>query len=126
MRYAIQLITNGTLIDYCDTREQAEGMLNTGNFELVDTNNATKISVVYTELYSADYGHQEESFTTYGPLTLCISRLYNWAKRTAKVFGPDYKDIQDYFKKCNLYVNGVDRTSWFEKITKIEKGAIIV
>lgn len=126
MRYAIQLITNGTLVDYCDTEEQARGMLDTGNFELVDTNNATKVSVVYTELHACDYGHQEESFTTYGPLILCLSRLCNWAKSTARVFGPDYRDIQDYFKNCNLYVNGVDRTPWFKKITKIEKGTIIV
>ena len=115
MRYAILSRSNGQLIDYCESIEQAEWFVNQPDkFELVDTTHSSKIEVIYTELGGPwGYGHQEPSFTTYGGLLPCIRRLYKWMQEEARIWGPDPRDIRDYFKNCRLYVNGEDMFDWW-------------
>ena len=116
MKYAIQFKENGQVIDYCDTEEQAANWLNKYPVELVEISKASKISVQYTELSGPwGYGHQEESFITYGGLTRCIINLYKWIQREARVWGPDARDIRDYFRHCSLSINGKDNTPWLIK-----------
>ena len=114
-KYAIQHKISGQVIDYCETKDQAKWFLNQPDkFELVDTTHSSKIEIIYTELGGPnDYGHQEPSFTTYGGLLPCIRRLYKWMQEEARVWGPDPRDIRDYFKNCRLYVNGEDKFEWF-------------
>lgn len=114
MKYAIQHKVSGQLIDYCDTMEQAQPMLNwSSELEIVDTNNASKIEVIYTELGGPwGYGHQEPSFITYGGIMKCMRNLYKWIQDSARIFGPDSRDVKDFFRHCSLYVNDVDRTQW--------------
>lgn len=119
--YAIQRVDNGEVIDYCETLEQAKYWLSLENpkFEVVSTK-LSKITVVYTELGGPNgYGHQEESFVTYGGITRCIINLYKWVQRTTSIFGPDARDIRDYFRRCSVNVNGKDKTEWF--ISQLEK-----
>ena len=115
MKYAILSKSNGQLIDYCESTEQADWFVNQPDkFELVDTIHSSKIEVIYTELGGPwGYGHQEPSFTTYGGLLPCIRRLYKWMQEEARIWGPDPRDIRDYFKNCRLYVNGEDKFEWF-------------
>lgn len=115
-KYAIQHKVSGQVVDYCDTMEQAAYWLNMeeDNLEVVEIANSSKIEVIYTELGGPwGYGHQEPSFTTYGGLLPCIRRLYKWMQEEACVWGPDPRDIRDYFKNCRLYVNGEDKFEWF-------------
>ena len=115
MKYAIQHKISGQVIDYCETRDQAQWFLNQSNvFELVEIANASKVEVIYTELGGPNgYGHQEPSFTTYGGLLPCVRRLISWMQKEARVWGPDPRDIRDYFKNCRLYVNGEDKFDWW-------------
>ena len=115
MNCAILLKSNGQLIDYCESIEQANWFINQPDkFELVDTTHSSKIEVIYTELGGPwGYGHQEPSFTTYGGLLSCIRRLISWMQEESRVWGPDPRDIRDYFKNCRLYVNGEDKFEWF-------------
>lgn len=84
--------------------------------EVVDMSNASKLSVWYTELGGPyGYGHKEPSFITYGPLKTCISRLYKWMKEEARIWGPDWRDVYDYFRHCDLTINGEDKTKWMIK-----------
>lgn len=115
MKYAILSKSNGQLMDYCESIEQADWFVNQPDkFELVDTTHSSKIEVIYTEFGGPwGYGHQEPSFTTYGGLLPCIRRLYKWMQEEARVWGPDPRDIRDYFKNCRLYVNGEDKFDWW-------------
>lgn len=115
MKYAILSKSNGQLIDYCESVEQADWFVNQSNvFELVEIANSSKIEVIYTELGGPNgYGHQEPSFTTYGGLLPCVRRLISWMQEEAHIWGPDPRDIRDYFKNCRLYVNGEDKFDWW-------------
>lgn len=126
-RYAIQFKHNGQVIDYCNTVEQAEYWLKEHNVELVDTTNTSKLSVTYTELSGPwGYGHQEESFATYGGLKRCIINLYKWMQSEASVWGPDIRDIKDYFRHCSLYINNENKTEWLlSQIDKIDRNIIL-
>ena len=120
MKYAIQLKTNGQLVDYCESREQAKALLDSYPVELIEIAKASKLVVTYTELGGPwGYGHQEDSFTTYGGLKTCISNLCKWMQSTASTFGPDARDVRDFFRHCRLYVNGKDKSSWL--LSQIEK-----
>lgn len=119
--YAIQRLDNGQVFDYCEKPEQATYWLNmnTPKFELVPTNTSS-IVVTYTELGGPHgYGHQEESFTTYGGITRCLINLCKWMQREASLLGPDSRDIKDYFKKCSVIINGENKTEWF--LSQIDK-----
>ena len=121
-KYAIQHKVSGQLVDYCDTEEQAAYWLNMkeDNLEVVEIANSSKILVEYTELGGPwGYGHQEPSFETYGSLLKCIRNLYKWMQGSARVFGPDARDIKDFFLHCKLYINGEDNSEWLWK--QIEK-----
>ena len=126
MRYAIQFKSNGVVVDYCDTKEQAQYWLTHHPVEIVDTTRTSKIVVTYTELGGPwGYGHQEESFATYGGLKRCIINLYKWMQKEASVWGPDTRDIKDYFRHCSLTVNGKDKTEWLlSQIDKIDRNII--
>ena len=115
MKYAILSKSDGQLIDYCESIEQADWFVNQPNvFELVEIANASKVEVISTELGGPwGYGYQEPSFITYGGLLPCIRRLYKWIQEEARFWGPDPRDIRDYFKNCRLYVNGEDKSNWW-------------
>lgn len=88
-------------------------------FELVATNTSS-IIVTYTEFGRPNgYGHQEESFATYGGIVRCIVNLYKWAIKEASFWGPSPRDIKDYLKKCSVTVNGQDKTAWF--LSQVDK-----
>lgn len=122
MKYAIQLKSSGQVIDYCETKEQADFWLKNYPVELVDTTKVSKITVWYTELSGPwGYGHQEESFATYGGLKRCIINLYKWIQSEVSIWGPD----SDYFRHCSLTINNVDKTQWLlNQINKIDKNII--
>lgn len=126
MRYAIQFKSNGQVIDYCETKEQANFWLKNYPVEVIDTTKTSKITVWYTELSGPwGYGHQEESFATYGGLKRCIINLINWMKSEARIWGPDARDIKDYFRHCSLTVNNTDKTQWLlNQIDKINRDTI--
>jgi hypothetical protein len=128
MRYAIQFKHSGQVIDYCDNIEQAQYWLKEHDVELVDTTKTSKLTVTYTELGGPwGYGHQEESFATYGGLMRCIINLINWMKSEARVWGPDTRDIKDYFRHCSLYINNENKTQWLlNQIDKIDRNVIFV
>ena len=114
-KYAVQRIDNGQVIDYVDSPKQASFWLQMSNpkFELVVTNTSS-IIVTYTELGGPNgYGHQEESFATYGGIIRCIINLYKWANQEVSVWGPDLRDVKDYFRRCHVTVNGQNKTEWF-------------
>lgn len=127
MKYAILSKSNGQLMDYCESIEQAEWFVNQPNeFELVDTTHSSKIEVIYTELGGpSGYGHQEPSFTTYGGLLPCMRNLVKWMQSSARTFGPDWRDVKDFFRHCRLYVNNEDKSNWlFSQIELIHKDMI--
>lgn len=120
--YAIQLKVSGQLVYCCDTQEEAMNFAKTNpNLEVINITNLPKISVNYTELGGPNgYGHQEESFASYGSLNKVVSNLFRWAKETTSTFGPNYMDIKDFFKNCKvrLIVNNqeeIDLTETFNK-----------
>lgn len=117
MKYVIQHKVSGQLVDYCDTMEQAQHILNlSSELEVIDTVNTSKIEVIYTELGGPwGYGHQEPSFTTYGSIKRCVRNLYKWIQDSARVFGPDAREIRDFFRHCNLYINNEDKSQWLWK-----------
>ena len=123
-KYAILL--NGQAIDYCDTPDQASYWMAEGPVELVEIAKASKVVVQYTELSGPlGYGHQEESFATYGALLPCVRRLYKWMQDTARTFGPDPREIRDFFKHCRLYINEEDKSEWFfEQVDKLNLKAL--
>ena len=124
MRYAIQRIDNGQVIDYCDTPEQAAGLLSIENpkMELVDTTKTSYIKAVYTELGGPHgYGHQEESFATYGGITRCLAHFYRWAKSETHIWGPYASDLKIHFRHYHIEINGEDKTDWFQaQVDKIK------
>ena len=126
MRYAIQLKETGAVIDYCDTIEQANYWLKNYPVEIVDTTKSSKLTVTYTEFGGPwGYGHQEESFTTYGAMLPCIKNLIKWMQNEARIFGPDARDIKDYFRHCSLYFNDVNMTQWLlGQVDKIDTKTI--
>lgn len=128
MRYAIQHKTNGQLVDYCESIEQAAPLLEKCNYlELVELENSSKIELNYIELGGPwGYGCNTPEFTTYGGLLKCIRRLIQYLQDSARTFGPDPRDIKDYFRHCHLYVNGEDKSQWlWEQTDKINLKTII-
>ena len=129
MKYAITSKSNGQLIDFCESIEQANWFVNQPDkFELVDTTHSSKIEVIYTELGGPNgYGHQEPSFTTYGGLLSCMKNLVKWMQSSARTFGPDWRDVKDFFRHCRLYINNEDKSNWlFSQIELIHKDMIFV
>lgn len=128
MKYKYAILYKGQLLDYCNTKEQATYWIKTNKVNLVEIANASKIEVVYTELGGPyGYGHQEPSFTTYGGLLPCMRNLIKWMQNTARVFGPNARDIKDYFRHCRLYINGKDKSAWlFKQIDNIDINTLYV
>lgn len=113
--YAIQNKHTGQVIDYCDTLEQASYWLSKG-FEAILTDNKIHISVEYIECGGPNgYGHHEESFSTYGSILRCAINLYKWMLSETSIWGPDARDIKDYFRHCYLYINGHNHTDWLQR-----------
>ena len=127
-RYAIQNKYSGQLIDYCETEEQAICWITSYPVELVEISKASKVSVQYTELSGpCGYGHQEESFCTYGGLLPCVRRLIKWMQSIASTFGPDAREIRDFFQHCELYVNGENKSEWlWEQSRKLDLKTLYV
>lgn len=119
--YSIQRRDDGTHIMHVDTIEEANKFLQKyPEYEAVPTNTSCVV-VQYTELGGPwGYGHQEESFRTYGGIIRCYINLIKWINEIIRTFGPDYRDIQDFFKHCSIEVNGKDLTSTFiDRINKV-------
>ena len=127
-RYAVQNRNSGQLIDYCETKEQALNWITSYPVEVVEIEKASKVAVEYTELSGPwGYGHQEESFITYGGLLPCIRRLIKWMQSIASTFGPDPREIRDFFKYCRLYINGEDKSEWlFKQVSKLDMKTLYV
>lgn len=120
--YAIQFKVSGQLVCCYDTQEEAISFIeNNPNLEVINITNLLKVSVNYTELGGPHgYGHQEELFAFYGSLNKVISNLFRWAKETTSIFGPDYREIKDFFANCKvrLIINNkeeIDLTETFNK-----------
>lgn len=128
MKYAIQNKRSGQLIDYCETKEQVLSWLTSYPVEAVEIEKSSKVAVEYTELSGPwGYGHQEESFCTYGGLLTCIRRLIKWMQSTASTFGPDAREIKDFFRHCRLYVNGENKSEWlWEQMNKLDLKTLYV
>ena len=112
--YSIQRIDDGTHIMHVNTVEEAQGFLKKyPECECVSTNTSCVI-VRYSEPSGPHgYGHSEESFRTYGGIIRCFINLRKWVNEIVRTFGPDYRDIQDFFRHCSVEVNGKDLTSVF-------------
>lgn len=129
MKYAVQVKSNGQLVDLFDTLESAQKMVDNSkvNLEIIDTTNASHIVVRYVELGGPNgYGCDSPEFTTYGGLTRVIINLYKWVKDSARIFGPDYREVQDFFRHCQLSVNNVDKTDWLLRQADKMKDKIFV
>ena len=124
MKYAIQLRTNGSVLDYSDSLEEIQQIMasSSHNLEIVDTTTASVIKVTYTELGGPNgYGHSEVSFITYGGIKKCARNLIKWMQETARIFGPDAREIKDFFKYCSLEVNHQDKSNWLrEQVKKLD------
>lgn len=92
--------------------------------EIINCDNASHLSVTYTEVGGPwGYGHQEVSYETYGGIVTILKRFVNWVKDTERAFGPDWRDVYDYFRHCSILINGEDKTDWFRKnyVSKLNK-----
>lgn len=127
MKYAIISKTNGILIDYCNSIEEANYFINKGCI-LIETAKASKIEVIYTELgCPTGYGHQEPSFITYGSINNCICNLIKWMQQTTRTFGPNSRYIREFFGNCRLYVNNIDKSNWlFNQMNKFDRKTLYV
>lgn len=116
------LIINNTFIDKAESVSDLNEMMNwakTQNYlcKIVNIEKASSIKVYYTELGGPNgYGHSETSFEIYGGIIYCLHCLGNWAKSAQRIFGPDYRDIRDYFKCCRCFINGEDKSEWFWRV----------
>lgn len=129
MQYAVQLKANGQLVGLFDSLESAKKMVGSvkAELEIIDTTNSCKIVVRYVELGGPNgYGCDCPEFTTYGSLIRAITNLYKWIKESSRTFGPDYREVQAYFRHCYLSVDGVDKTDWLLKQADKMKKMIIV
>ena len=126
--YAAQLISNGQLICLYDTPQQAEWLLKNHPVELINVEKSSHVLVEYTELGGPwGYGHQELSFETYGGIIRCLLNLCKWIQETIRTFGPDIRDIEDFFRHCRVYVNGEDKTSFLTKqVEKLDRKVLYV
>ena len=122
--YAILVHKNYDVLDICENYQDALGIKSKLlehepelYIQIVDTDKSSHLKVTYTELGGPwGYGHKEVSFETYGGIKECLIRLVNWVKETERVFGPDWRDVRDYFRKCNVYINNQDKTRWFKNV----------
>lgn len=122
-RYAVQFKSTGEVIEKMETKEDVDKYMSYLRetkqdhlFEVVDTKGLSCVSVSYTEMGGPwGYGHQEESFRTYGSLVRCLINLEKFIQEYTRSFGPDPRDVYDYFRHCSLTVNGKSRTEWFHK-----------
>lgn len=130
MKYAVQHKNYGQLVCECDTLADALKVVdhNSSYLEAIEIDNSSHLIVNYIELGGPyGYGHQEVSFETYGGLIRVIINFYKWVQHTTRVFGPDYRDVKDFFRHCSLYVNGVDKTDWLIKqVHKLNKDKIFI
>lgn len=119
--YSIQRRDDGTHIMHVGTIEEAQDFLKKyPDYEAVPTNTSC-IVVRYAELGGPwGYGHAEESFRTYGGIIRCYINLIKWINDAIRTFGPDYREIKEFFKYCHLEVNEENKTTEFlEYINKM-------
>lgn len=130
MKYAIQNKRTGATVEYCNnaTEAIAQYFLSNEEFELVETANKSVIKVYYCEPSSPNsYGHSEESFVTYGSIKRCICNLIKWMQETTRLFGPDARDVYDFFKYCHLEINSKDKSEWlYDQLHKMNYSILYV
>lgn len=122
--YALMIRENYDVLDVYETYQDAFDVMSRIlerepdiYIKIADTDRTSHLKVTYTELASPyGYGHHEISFETYGGIKECLIRLVNWVKDTERAFGPDWRDVRDYFRGCNIYINNQDKTKWFHKV----------
>ena len=112
--YSVQRKDNGVHIMHVDTIEEAQNFVkHYPECEYIPTNTSC-IIVRYCEPSGPySYGHAEESFRTYGGIIRCYINFIKWVNSIIRLFGPDYREIKDFFKYCHLEVNEEDRTTDF-------------
>ena len=110
--YSIQWRDNGAHIMHMDTIEEAQDLIkHYPECEYVSTNTSCVI-VWYCEPSGPyGYGHSEESFRTYGGIIRCYINLIKWVNDTIRTFGPDYREIKEFFKYCQLEINEENKTT---------------
>ena len=117
MKFSVQSKVNGQMIELCDTIEQIKAWKKAyPDIEVISVENASCVEVCYVE-YSgpSGYGCNTPEFTTYGSIKNCISYLYKWMQASARIFGPDAREVKDFFRHCHLYVNKENKSSWLWK-----------
>ena len=126
--YAIQHRNTGDFIFEVKHLSDANKILQDKNFEAIDIDNASKLEVWYTEIGGPHgYGEHSPEFITHGSLLRVVINFYKWVQRTTKVFGPDWRDVRDFFNHCNLTINGQDKTSWLIKeVDKLNRNKIFI
>lgn len=129
-KYAVLQKKSGQLHCTCETMEQVNTVLSIkkAEWEVRNISRSSHLKVVYTELGGPwGYGHQEPSFETYGPLLICIIRLYKWMQEESSFWGPDPRDVRDYFKHCSLYINGKSYSDWlFKQVENINMHTLYI
>ena len=119
--YSIQRRDNGVHIMHVDTIEKAQNFLKKyPECECVSTNTSYVIVRYCKPSGPYGYGHSEESFRTYGGIIRCYINLIKWVNDIIRTFGPDYREIKEFFKYCHLEINEENKTTEFlEYINKM-------
>lgn len=66
-----------------------------------------KLEIIYTELSGPNgYGCQCPEVSVEGSLNDIIREIHKWIGSSMSIFGPDPRDIKDYFKNCRAYIDG--------------------
>lgn len=134
LEWAVLRRDNGQLVDKYPTKESADKMTSNAPeyLETAYVANASKLEACYVEMAGPNgYGCNIPEFTTYGGIKRCIINFIKWAIESAKTFGPDARDIADYYRNLRIYVNGESHSDWWyenypklvEKYGKIQKVA---
>lgn len=117
MEYSIQRIDNGNMVDIFPSLESAQPILSRypDILEAVPTN-TSKLEVYYVELAGpSGYGCNIPEFTTYGGVKRVIINFIKWAMHSAEVFGPDKRDIRDFYRNLRIYINDENHSDWWDK-----------
>jgi hypothetical protein len=131
MRYAILCKESGDLYTKCEDPNdpQVKRMLeHSPELEVVDTKHTSHLFIHYAEMGGPNgYGYEEPAFETYGSLNDCIRRMLKWMQKEVTFWGPDPRDVRDYFRHCSLTINGKDYTKrWLIEVDKINMKTLYI
>lgn len=132
-KYVI-LLEDGQVLDYVENEDQLKRWMqyleeNKRKCSIIDLDKPhSHLRVEYAEMGGPHgYGHQETSFETYGSLLGVIRNFYKWVQKECTFWGPDPRDVEDYFRHCSLCINDEDRTKWLlSQVDKINRKTLYV